>query len=93
METRCSIAACAHSFLCDVSLRSGATILIAQIHLKEILCSSRSSIHVQKTVHLIDKIYRLNRASLQMSEELGREPTDEELAEEIGISSEKLSPA
>jgi len=41
--------------------------------------------------HLIDKIYKLNRASLKMSEELGREPTDEELAEEIGISSAKLS--
>src|ERR1700716_4136167 len=41
--------------------------------------------------HLIDKIYKLNRASLKMSEELGREPTDEELSEEIGISSAKLS--
>src|SRR6201993_4817746 len=46
---------------------------------------------IRLPVHLIDKIYRLNRASLQMSEELGREPTDEELAEEIGISSAKLS--
>jgi RNA polymerase primary sigma factor len=46
---------------------------------------------IRLPVHLIDKIYKLNRASLQMSEELGREPTDEELAEEIGISSAKLS--
>src|ERR1700736_1032075 len=46
---------------------------------------------IRLPVHLIDKIYRLNRASLQMSEDLGREPTDEELAEEIGISSTKLS--
>src|SRR6202047_5229190 len=46
---------------------------------------------IRLPVHLIDKIYRLNRASLQMSEELGREPTDEGLAEEIGISSAKLS--
>src|SRR5271167_622988 len=46
---------------------------------------------IRLPVHLVDKIYRLNRASLQMSEELGREPTDEELAEEIGISSAKLS--
>src|SRR5260370_6063463 len=46
---------------------------------------------IRLPVHLIDKIYRLNRASLQMSEELGREPTVEELAEEIGISSAKLS--
>jgi DNA-directed RNA polymerase sigma subunit (sigma70/sigma32) len=40
----------------------------------------------QLPVHLIDKIYKLNRASLTMSEELGREPTDEELSEEVGIS-------
>src|SRR5271167_1874197 len=46
---------------------------------------------IRLPIHLVDKIYRLNRASLQMSEELGREPTDEELAEEIGISSAKLS--
>src|ERR1700738_398004 len=46
---------------------------------------------IRLPVHLVDKIYGLNRASLQMSEALGREPTDEELAEEIGISSAKLS--
>jgi RNA polymerase primary sigma factor len=46
---------------------------------------------IRLPVHLIDKIYRLYRASLTMSEELGREPTDEELSEEIGISSAKLS--
>ena len=46
---------------------------------------------IRLPVHLVDKIYRLNRASLQMSEELGREPTDEELAEEIGISRAKIS--
>src|ERR1700738_2339836 len=46
---------------------------------------------IRLPVHLGDKIYGLNRASLQMSEALGREPTVEELAEEIGISSAKLS--
>src|SRR6202048_5025319 len=46
---------------------------------------------IRLPVHLIDKIYKLNRASLTMSEELGREPTPEELSEEIGISSAKLS--
>jgi RNA polymerase primary sigma factor len=46
---------------------------------------------IRLPVNLIDKIYKLNRASLKMSEELGREPTDEELSEEIGISSAKLS--
>src|SRR5215831_7444604 len=46
---------------------------------------------IRLPVHLIDKIYKLNRASHKMSEELGREPTDEELSEEIGITSAKLS--
>src|SRR3979490_1511299 len=46
---------------------------------------------IRLPVRLIDMIYKLHRASLTMSEELGREPTDEELAEEIGISSAKLS--
>ncbi|MBV8330742.1 MAG: RNA polymerase sigma factor RpoD/SigA [Verrucomicrobia bacterium] len=46
---------------------------------------------IRLPVHLIDKIYKLYRASLTMSEELGREPTDEELSEEIGISRAKLS--
>src|SRR6516162_4654201 len=46
---------------------------------------------IRLPVHLIDKIYKLNRAAHKMSEELGREPTDEELSEEIGISRTKLS--
>src|SRR6476620_3287539 len=46
---------------------------------------------IRLPVHLVDKIYKLNRASLTMSEELGREPTDEELAEEIGISRGKVT--
>jgi RNA polymerase primary sigma factor len=46
---------------------------------------------IRLPVHLTDKLYKLQRASLQMSEELGREPTDEELAEEIGISSGKVT--
>ena len=46
---------------------------------------------IRLPVHLVDKISKMRRVSLQMSEELGREPTDEELAEEIGISSAKVS--
>src|ERR1700739_2151170 len=46
---------------------------------------------IRLPVHLVDKISKMRRVSLQMSEELGREPTDEELAEEIGISSGKFS--
>ena len=46
---------------------------------------------IRLPIHLIDKIYKLYQASLKMSEELGRIPTDEELSEEIGISSARLS--
>jgi RNA polymerase primary sigma factor len=42
-------------------------------------------------VHLVDKIAKVRRVSLQMSDELGREPTDDELAEEIGIDAHKVA--
>jgi RNA polymerase primary sigma factor len=46
---------------------------------------------IRLPVHLVDKISKMHRVALQMSEELGREPTDDEVAEEIGISSGKVS--
>lgn len=46
---------------------------------------------IRLPVHLVDKISKMRRVSLQMSEELGREPTDDELAEEIGLSAAKVS--
>jgi RNA polymerase primary sigma factor len=46
---------------------------------------------IRLPVHLVDKISRMRRVSLQMGEELGREPTDDELAEEIGIAGRKVS--
>ncbi len=46
---------------------------------------------IRLPVHLVDKISKMRRVSLQMSEELGREPTDDELAEEVGLSSAKVS--
>jgi RNA polymerase primary sigma factor len=46
---------------------------------------------IRLPVHLVDKIGKVRRVSLQLSEELGREPTDEELGEEIGIASEKVA--
>src|SRR6201985_2277946 len=57
--------------------------------IKRALANKRKTIRLP--VHLVDKISKMRRVSLQMSEELGREPTDEELAEEIGISSGKVS--
>jgi RNA polymerase primary sigma factor len=46
---------------------------------------------IRLPVHLVDKISRVRRVAMMMTEELGREPTDEELAAEIGISSAKVS--
>jgi len=46
---------------------------------------------IRLPIHLGDKISKMRRVALQMSEELGREPTDDELSEEIGIASGKVS--
>ena len=46
---------------------------------------------IRLPVHLVDKISKIRRVAIQMSEELGREPTDDELAEEIGMSSSKVA--
>jgi RNA polymerase primary sigma factor len=52
---------------------------------------SNQSKTIRLPVHLGDKISKMRRVALQMSEELGREPTDDELAEEVGIASSKVS--
>jgi RNA polymerase primary sigma factor len=46
---------------------------------------------IRLPVHLVDKIAKVRRVSLQMSDGLGREPTDDELGEEIGIAGEKVA--
>ena len=46
---------------------------------------------IRLPVHLVDKISKMRRVAAQMSEELGREPTDQELAEEVGLSAGKIS--
>ena len=46
---------------------------------------------IRLPVHLVDKIAKVRRVSLQMSDELGREPTDDELGEELGIATEKVA--
>jgi RNA polymerase primary sigma factor len=46
---------------------------------------------IRLPVHLVDKVAKVRRLSLQMSEQLGREPTDDELGEEIGIAGEKVA--
>jgi RNA polymerase primary sigma factor len=46
---------------------------------------------IRLPVHLVDKIARMRRVSLRLQEELGREPTDDELADEMGISVSRVS--
>ena len=46
---------------------------------------------IRLPVHLVDKVAKVRRVSLQMSDELGREPTDDELGDEIGIAAGKVS--
>src|SRR5438132_1908806 len=57
--------------------------------IKRALANQSKTIRIP--VHLADKIAKVRRVSLQMSDELGREPTDDELGEEIGIDSEKVA--
>lgn len=45
---------------------------------------------IRLPVHMVDKIAKMRRAIMSMMEELWREPSDDELAEELGIDQEKL---
>jgi len=42
-------------------------------------------------VHLVDKLAKMRRIAMQLSDELGREPTDEELAKEIGVTPQRVA--
>jgi len=46
---------------------------------------------IRLPVHLVDKISKMRRAAMKMQEELGREPTDEELAAELGTTAARVS--
>src|ERR1700731_258408 len=46
---------------------------------------------IRLPVHLVDKVAKIRRISIQMSDELGREPTEDELGEELGIEGEKVA--
>jgi RNA polymerase primary sigma factor len=46
---------------------------------------------IRLPVHLVDKVAKVRRVSLQMSDQLGREPTDDELGEELGIAPENVA--
>ncbi len=42
-------------------------------------------------VHLVDKISKMRRTAMKLQEEFGREPTDEELGEELGMTAARVS--
>ncbi len=46
---------------------------------------------IRLPVHLVDKIARMRRMALQLQEELGREPTDEEIAYAMEMSPSKVA--
>jgi RNA polymerase primary sigma factor len=46
---------------------------------------------IRLPVHLVDKIAKIRRVGASLSDELGREASDEEIAEEIGMNASKVS--
>ncbi|HEX5789522.1 MAG TPA: RNA polymerase sigma factor RpoD/SigA [Luteolibacter sp.] len=46
---------------------------------------------IRLPVHMVDKIAKMRRIATMLTEVLGREPTDEELADEIGLPRRKLA--
>src|SRR5512140_3639798 len=46
---------------------------------------------IRLPVHLVDKISKMKRISLELSERLGREPTDSELADRLGVPRAKIA--
>ena len=46
---------------------------------------------IRLPVHLVDKIGKIRRVANRMTEELGREPTSEELADELGLAVAKVA--
>ena len=46
---------------------------------------------IRLPVHMVDKIAKMRRISMILAESIGREPTEDELAEELGIPRRKLA--
>ncbi len=45
---------------------------------------------IRLPVHLVDKISKMRRTAMKLQEELGHEPTDEELADEMGMTAMRV---
>src|SRR5579863_6434540 len=46
---------------------------------------------IRLPVHLVDKISRMRKTAMKLQEVFGREPTDEELAEELGMAASRVA--
>ncbi len=46
---------------------------------------------IRLPVHLVDKISKMRKTAMKLQEVFGREPTDEELAEEMGMSASRVA--
>ncbi|MGA2176613.1 MAG: sigma-70 family RNA polymerase sigma factor [Verrucomicrobiota bacterium] len=46
---------------------------------------------IRLPVHLVDKIAKMRRTAMKLQEVFGREPTDEELAEEMGMPASRVA--
>jgi RNA polymerase primary sigma factor len=45
---------------------------------------------IRLPVHLVDKISKMRKTAMKLQEELGHEPTDEELADEMGMTAARV---
>ena len=52
---------------------------------------SNQSKTIRLPVHIVDKVHKLHRANLKLTETLGREPSDVELAKHLGISTGRVA--
>src|SRR3954467_2802775 len=46
---------------------------------------------IRLPVHMVDKISKMRRTAMKLQEVFGREPTDDELAEELGMSASRVT--
>src|SRR5881394_1752931 len=46
---------------------------------------------IRLPVHLVDKISKMRRTAMKLQEVLGREPTDEELSDELGMTASRVA--
>jgi RNA polymerase primary sigma factor len=46
---------------------------------------------IRLPVHLVDKISKMRRTAMRLQEELGREPTDDEIAGELGMPTSRVT--